>query len=410
MRIGIFTDTYSPEINGVVTSIRQLEDELIKHGHEVYIITSSSYRKIKRTNNVIMMPGIAIKRLYGYHVSSFYSFFGARYIKKLNLDLIHAHTEYGIGLFARIIASQYEIPLVYTYHTMMEDYSHYVTKVTRGHFEKPVKKIIIMSSRLYADKCTELIVPSQKTADAMRRYGVKNKINVIPTGIDLSTFASHRFNKADINEVKKKYNISNNDFLAVFVGRVAPEKSVDEIIEAFNILKQKNKKNIKLLIVGSGPSFTDLQELVNNYQLEDTVTLVGKIPHEEVPIYYQMADIFVSTSTTETQGLTFIEAMASHLPVICKYDKNLEGIIIENESGFYIKDNEELANTLIKVAELDQYDYSNHGSKAREIANQYSSSIFYEKVMVVYDSAIRNKRRLFSFTQVIRDPKRKKSL
>ena len=408
MKIGIFTDTYAPEINGVVTSIRQLEDELIRHGHEVYIITSSSYRSITRENNVIRMPGFALKKLYGYHASSFYSWFGARYIKKLDLDLIHAQTEYGIGIFARIIALQLDLPLVYTYHTMMEDYSHYVTRVTGGHFEKQVKKFIVLSSKLYADKCTELIVPSQKTADAMLRYGVKNKLNVIPTGIDLSKFSSHCFTTKDINNLRAKYQIRDNVFLAVFVGRVAPEKSVEEIIEAFRIIKEKKEKSLKLLVIGSGPSLVELENLIKEYQLTETVSLVGKVPHDSVPIYYQMADIFVSTSTTETQGLTFIEAMASHLPVLCKYDKNLEDIVIDNQTGFFIKDSLELADKLIELAKLDHNEYSEYGFQARIMANRYSSTIFYEKVMVVYDNAIRSKRRHSIKTK--EGSKRKKSL
>ncbi|MDH6603431.1 glycosyltransferase involved in cell wall biosynthesis [Bacilli bacterium PM5-9] len=405
MRIGIFTDTYTPEINGVATSVQQLENELVKHGHEVYIITSSSYRKITRNDNVIRMPGISLKKLYGYHVSGFYSWFGASYIKKLNLDLIHAHTEYGIGIFARIIATELSLPLVYTYHTMMEDYSHYVTKVTGGHFEKPVKKFLVASSRMFADRCTELIVPSQKTADAMLRYGVTNKINVIPTGIDLSSFSSNKFNDKQLEELREKYNIDSDDFLVVFVGRLAPEKSVDEIIEAFNVIKQENYKNIKLLIIGDGPSFEDIETMMNNYQLNEIVTLVGKIPYEKVPIYYQISDVFVSTSTTETQGLTFIEAMASHLPVICKYDKNLEDIVLNDETGFFISNVDELASKLIELSKVDQYEYNKYCTKAREIANNYSSTIFYEKVMLVYDNAIRSKRRQ-SF-KAKKDPKRK---
>lgn len=393
MKIGIFTDTYAPEVNGVVTSIQQLENELKKHGHEVYIITSSAYHTITRADNVIMMPGIAIKKLYGYHVSGFYSWFGARYIKKLNLDIIHAQTEYGIGIFARIIASQLNLPLVYTYHTMMEDYSYYVTRMTGGHFEKQVKKFFVLSSKLYADKCTELIVPSQKTAEAMLRYGVTNKINVIPTGIDISAFSSHLFETVEINNLREQYQIADDDFLAIFVGRIAPEKSVEEIVEAFKVLKDKKNHNVKLLIIGSGPSVDEISELVNQYELNEMVNLVGKIPHKEIPIYYQMSDLFVSTSTTETQGLTFIEAMASNLPVLCKYDKNLEDIVIDGENGYFVKNSYDLADKLIDLANLDQYEYNKLGNKARDVSLQFSSGIFYEKVIGVYDNAIRSKRR-----------------
>lgn len=408
MRIGIFTDTYAPDINGVVTSIQQLENELKKNGHEVFIITSSSYRSITRKDNIVLMPGFALKRLYGYHISGIYSWFGARYIKKLNLDLIHAQTEYGIGIFARIIALQLELPLVYTYHTMMENYSHYVTKVTNGHFEKQVKRFFVMSSKLFADKCTELIVPSYKTCDAMISYGVTNKINVIPTGIDLSKFSPHLFTHSELEMLRSQYEISNQDFLAVFVGRIAIEKSVDEIIEAFNIIKSKEIKKLKLLIIGDGPAFQDISKLVDQYDLHNYVRMVGKIPYTDVPAFYQIADIFISTSTTETQGLTFVEAMASNLPVLCKYDKNLEELVCEGKNGFFIQDQSELAQKLIELASLNQYEYNKLGQNAKETSNNYSSTIFYEKVMVVYANAIRNKRR--EITKTRKDRPRKKSL
>lgn len=408
MRIGIFTDTYAPDINGVVTSIQQLENELIKNGHEVFIITSSSYRSITRRDNVIMMPGFAMKKLYGYHISGFYSWFGARYIKKLNLDIIHAQTEYGIGIFARIIAAQLELPLVYTYHTMMENYSHYVTKVTNGHFEKQVKRFLVMSSKLYADKCTELIVPSYKTSDAMISYGVTNKINVIPTGIDLSKFSAHLFSDQQLDDLRAKYDIGNQDFLAVFVGRIAIEKSVDEIVEAFKVIKEKQEKNIRLLIIGDGPAYDEISNMVETYKLQSYITLVGKVAYTDVPVFYQIADVFVSTSTTETQGLTFIEAMASHLPVLCKFDKNLEELVIEGKNGFFIADKNELADKIIELAQMNQYDYNKLGQYAKETSNNYSSTIFYEKVMVVYANAIRNKRR--ENTKTKKDHKRKKSL
>ncbi|MEG0283411.1 MAG: glycosyltransferase [Erysipelotrichales bacterium] len=393
MNIGIFTDTYSPDINGVVTSIKQLENELIKNGHTVYIITSSSNKSLHKEGNVLRVPGVSVKKLYGYKVSGFYSWFAARAVKKLKLDVIHAQTEYGIGIFARIIAAQHETPLVYTYHTMMEDYTHYVTKVTRGRFEKQVKSFLVESSKLYADRCTELIVPSYKTSDAMIRYGVKNKINVIPTGIDLSKFDSNLFKEKEIQELRKEYGINENDFLVVFIGRVAREKSVHEILEAFNYIKGEKINNIKFLVVGDGPALNDLKEYTTNNKLEDYIKFVGSVDHTRVPIFYQCGNVFVSTSTSETQGLTFIEAMASHLPVICKFDTNLEDFVLEGKTGYFIEDYKELALKLIELSSMDTSEYQLIADNAQEISKNYSSTIFYEKVMIVYESAIKNKRR-----------------
>ncbi|MDR3214855.1 MAG: glycosyltransferase [Bacilli bacterium] len=403
MNIGIFTDTYSPEINGVVTSIRQLEDELTKHGHHVYIITSSSYRKIVRINNVIHMPGINIKKLYGYNVSGFYSVFGAKYISDLKLDIIHAQTEYGIGIFARIMAMQFNIPLVYTYHTMMEDYTHYLSKYLTRYSTRPLKSFMKSASRVYANRCTQLIVPSNKTAEAMVDYGVTNHINIIPTGIDLTKFRNDQINNTTINALKEKYDIDSNTFCFIYVGRLAQEKSVDEIIEAFKILREQHLKHFKFIIIGDGPSFEELKALVASYKLSKEIIFLGKIKNDLIPLYYHLGHCFISTSTTETQGLTFIEAMASGLPVICSYDKNLADLIINGENGYVINNVNDLALMMGKMMKLDHDSYQNLKKHAQASIIKYSSSIFYDKVMAVYHKAIEeNKTNDKSFKNIRR--------
>jgi 1,2-diacylglycerol 3-alpha-glucosyltransferase len=322
------------------------------------------------------------------------------------LDVIHVHTEYGVGIFGRLMATQLKLPLVYTYHTMMEDYTHYFTKATLGRFERQVKKFLISSSKFFADKCTELIVPSTKTYKAMKRYGVTNHINVIPTGIDISKYSTENIDENEVKAIKKKYGLNKNDFVAIFVGRLAPEKSVDMIIETFKILKEQRINDIKLLIVGDGPAYDDLVKKVNEYKLKRTVKLVGSVSNEDIPAYYHSAEVFVSTSITETQGLTFIEAMASHLPIVCRYDDNLKNIIDDHKNGFFIENEQEMAEKLIDLADMKVDDYNRLSNNARLKAQDFSSTIFYEKVIIVYENAIRNKRK--QLTKIRKNRKRKK--
>ena len=157
MRIGLFTDTYAPQINGVATSILMLEHSLRKLGHEVYVVTVNndilSYDFGEA--NIIRIPGIPTG-IYDYRLSGIYPLKAINKIKKWNLDIIHSHTEFGIGTFARIMAKQLDIPIVHTYHTMYEDYVHYITK---GHFDTTSKKIVEYFTKFYCDKTvTELIL------------------------------------------------------------------------------------------------------------------------------------------------------------------------------------------------------------------------------------------------------------
>lgn len=395
MRIGIFTDTYPPDTNGVATSVQLLEDELKKHGHEVYIVTSSSNKTISRKGNIIMIPGVTFKRLYGFSVSNFYSFFGVRYLKKLNLDLIHAQTEYGIGIFARIFATSAKLPLVYTYHTMYEDYTNYMTKFTKGHFEGFFKKAIVGVSKLYAEKCTELIVPSNKTKEAMLRYGVTTNINVIPTGINLDKFAKDNYDEDFIKKLRSKY-VGNEDFLALYLGRIAPEKNLQEIFDAFVELKKQGIKNIKMVIVGSGPYLSEYRKYIKENNIDDLIQMIGRVSYDEVPKYYHMADLFISTSTSETQGLTFIEAMASGLPVICHYDDNLVDIINDGVNGYFIYDYKQLTERIKDVANIDQAKYDSLVEQAYQTAQQYSSAKFYDSVMEVYANALANSTKWYN--------------
>ncbi|MDR1782321.1 MAG: glycosyltransferase [Bacilli bacterium] len=389
MNVGIFTDTYTPIINGVVTSVVQLEKELIKHNHNVFIITSSSYHKVVRVNNVIRIPGINLKKLYNNNVSGIYSLIGAKYISDLELDVVHAQTEYGIGIFARIIAAQFNIPLIYTYHTMMEDYTHYVTKYLTRYSTRPIKHFMKSASRIYANHCSELIVPSKKTAKAMIKYGVTKEINIIPSGIDLSRFDKSNICLNTINTLKEKYDISDDHYIFINVGRIAPEKNIDMIINAFKLIHQEFINNYKFLIVGAGPSIDDLKEMVNEYQLNNNIIFIGEVKNDLIPLYYHLADVFLATSTSETQGLTYIEAMASGLPVICKYDENLKDLVIDNHNGFVINDVQELSACIKKFINMKDDEYKLLSTTAIKSVNKYSADIFYEKIIAVYQKAIK---------------------
>ena len=226
MRIGIFTDTYPPYINGVSTSIEMLRTSLEKKGHEVFIVTvnadNMSY-KYENENKIIRIPGIPIG-IFDYRLTGIYPLRAIEKIRKWNLDIIHSHTEFGVGTFARIIAKQFDIPLIHTYHTMYEDYVHYITK---GYFNKSSKKIVQYLTKFYCDKTvTELIVPTKKAYDLFKqKYHVERNIHIIPTGIEVEKFYKEKFSKEKVENLKKKLGLSPTDFIILFVGRMGKEKS-----------------------------------------------------------------------------------------------------------------------------------------------------------------------------------------
>ena len=205
MRIGIFTDTYTPYINGVTTSILMLKKGLEKKGHTVYIVTvnpENLHYQTEENGKVIRIPGIPIG-IYDYRLTGIYPLKAINIIKKWNLDIIHCQTEFGIGTFARIISKQFKIPLVHTYHTMYEDYVHYITK---GYFNKSSKKLVEYLTLFYCDKTiTELVVPTKKAYELFKdKYKVDRNVYIVPTGIEVERFYLENHKK--LNIMKKDKN------------------------------------------------------------------------------------------------------------------------------------------------------------------------------------------------------------
>ena len=387
MRIGLFTDTYAPHINGVATSILMLEHALRKLGHDVYIVTVNndilSYDFGKE--NIIRIQGITTG-IYDYRLSGIYPIKAINKIKKWNLDIIHSHTEFGIGTFARIMAKQLDIPIVHTYHTMYEDYVHYITK---GHFDSTSKKIVEYFTKFYCDKTvTELIVPTKKTYDLFKeKYKYDRNVHIIPTGIEVERFYKENIDFKKVGNLKEKYNIKSDDFVILFVGRIAKEKSIDFLIDNHASLVRKNKK-CKLLIVGGGPDLEDLKKKAR--KLGDNVIFTGKVPWNDVPNYYHLANCFVTASHTETQGLTVIEAMAAGIPVVALDDDAFNTVIKEDVDGYLFKDKKKYKSSIEKLMG-DKEHCKKLGAQALINSNQYSAKYYAEKVLDVYNLALKGR-------------------
>ena len=339
MRIGIFTDTYYPQVNGVVTSILMLEKELRNLGHEVYIFTTSNPKDRDLAKNIFRLPSMPFVFLLTYRIAFFCSPKMLYKIKNFNLDIIHTQTEFSVGLFGKMVSKFLKIPMVHTYHTMYEDYVHYVAK---GYFFKP--KAAQKFSKIFCNMAKTVIVPTQKTKDYLIAYGVKKPIKIIPTGIELEKFMDYVVPEKIMN-LKKNLGLKTDDFVILFLGRVAKEKSIDVLISQMpNIMKKI--KNAKLLIVGGGPYLEKLKSLSCNLYMDENIFFTGEIPWQQINLYYKLADVFVTASTSETQGLTCIEAMASKIPVICKNDPSVQNLIENGENGFMFDNPEDLTNII----------------------------------------------------------------
>lgn len=385
MRIGLFTDTYPPFINGVSTSVLMLKQGLEQLGHEVFVVTVNSENfHYKKEDNILMIPGIPVG-IFDYRLTSLYPIRAQKIIKKWKLDIIHTHTEFGVGSFARLISKQFNIPLVHTYHTMYEEYIHYLTK---GYFDGASKKLVEYLTLFLCDKTVEeLIVPTKKTRDLFKeKYQVDREVHVIPSGIDVTRFYSENQNKEEIDTIRKDLGIKKTDFVILYVGRIAKEKSIDFLINNFKDILKKIPK-AKMIIVGDGPEMTELAKLVQKNKIEKNIIFTGKVPWDLVPRYYQLSDLFVTASKSETQGLTVIEAMASEKVVVAIKDESFELVMTDNENGLFFETADEYKYLIYKLYK-DKKLYDRIKKEARKTANQYNPKVYAQKVLKVYEKVI----------------------
>lgn len=384
MKVALFTDTYPPEINGVSVSVGLHQKVLMDQGHEVLVITTNPFGKqIVIEAGVIRIPGVELKKLYNYRLSSFFSAKAYQYIRKWKPDVIHIHTDIGIGIFGKITAFFLKVPTVVTYHTMYEDYTHYA-----GFLKGLASRVVKQFSKSIAEQCTEFISPSLKTKEKIRSYGVDRYINIVPTGIDFTRFQLASLDRNKLAEIKNRWILPGEKVL-LSLGRVAKEKSMEVIVKGFAKVIQSGEEHIRLLMVGDGPDRHGLIDLANQLGISDKVSFVGAVPIQEVPYYYQVADVFVSASLTETQGLTFMEAMVSDRLVLCRFDENLAELIRHQQTGFIFSDEEDFVRQVKTIFNLTKEKREQIKGDVATAVNRYSLLNFYQNLIEVYQRATR---------------------
>ena len=376
MKILITTDWYRPVINGVVTSVINLAEGLEKEGHEVRILTLSDTVSCRKENNVYYFGSLAAGAIYP----------NARIILPMRHafieelvrwkpDIIHSQCEFSTFHAARKISARTGAPIVHTYHTVYEGYTHYFFPNRRVG-----RKLARAFSKLIAHRSEAFIVPSAKISHMMNDYKISTPVFVIPSGICLEQF--QRRNKTARERIRRSLGISGEECLLLYIGRLAKEKNIEELI---SYLSDPQTPHCRLLIVGDGPDREDLLNTVRKAGMGDRVLFTGMVPPEKVADYYHAGDIFVNASTSETQGLTYMEAMASGLPLLCRRDLCLDGVIEQGLNGYTYDDRAgfqshltEMINDLQKRIEL--------GRAARKTAiEKYSIPAFAEACEKVYE-------------------------
>lgn len=382
MKVLITTDTYLPMINGVVTSILNLHKQLKELGHDVRIITLSQKGYDYVDGDVYYLKSF---RLHIYPDARVRRPFNSKLINEIiewSPDIIHSQTEFTTMIDAKTIANKLKIPQIHTYHTMYEDYLQYFLKgkiINRPRAAKLIKLLLNSMDRV--------IAPTEKVKNVLKEYGVETQVSIVPTGIDLSKFQKP-FSEQERNALREKYGFNKENKVLMYLGRIAKEKNIEEIIDLFNSSCCEDD-NYRLLTVGGGPYLNILKAQVKELNLQNKVVFTGMVSPDQVYKYYKIGDIFVTASTSESQGLTYIEALACGCPVLCKYDKCIDGIIIDNKTGFTY-DNAEGFNNKLKLINRELLQKMKYNCV--EKSEEYSKETFGRKVEKIYEELIYSKK------------------
>ena len=351
MRIALFTETYLPHINGVVTHVKILRDGLLQQGHEVLVVTAdyqTRHHYIK--DGLLHCPAIKSKRFYGYGVASPFSRRRLKLVQDFHPDIIHIHNEFGIGLSGIFAAKQLHVPLVYTLHTMYDDYLYYVAP---RHLLRAAKKVSHDYFRLLGNAATELTGPSPKCQEYFQQIGVKKDVNVIPNAVELDDFSPDRISAENKAAFRRRYQIPDDVMIACFVGRLGHEKSVDVLLDYWARTITPEDK-IMLCIIGGGPVQEELEQQAKDLGIGSMVVFTGAVPHDQMPPYYASCDVYVTASLSDTNSISMLEGMATGLPVLRRYDALNENVdqVRDGVNGYIFNSPEEMAAELRRIKNL----------------------------------------------------------
>ncbi|HFI0026386.1 TPA: glycosyltransferase family 4 protein [Streptococcus suis] len=344
MRVGLFTDTYFPQVSGVATSIRTLKTELEKLGHTVFIFTTTDVDVNRYEDwDIIRIPSVPFFAFKDRRVA-YAGFTDALMIaSRYKLDIIHTQTEFSLGMLGKMIARELDIPVVHTYHTQYEDYVHYIAK---GRIIRP--SMIKYFVRAFFRDLDGVICPSEIVENLLNGYEIPISKRVIPTGIDLAKFERPEIGKAEIAELRHQLGITDDETMLLSLSRISHEKNIQAIVKAMPKILSENPK-VKLVIVGGGPYAGELQTMISELDLTANVQLTGMIAPSDTALYYKAADFFISASTSETQGLTFLESLASGTPILAHANPYLNNVITDKMFGTLFLRENDLADAVVEA-------------------------------------------------------------
>lgn len=382
MKIALFSDTYQPQINGVVTALDLLEKNLRRLGHEVYIFAPDipGYRdrepaQVFRFASLpfILMPEHRVTWPYSRRLKGF---------ADIKIDLIHSHTPFFMGGLAIYLAKKYRLPHIHTYHTFFAKYGHYILmpQFLNQH-------ITAAATRWVCGTTHAVVVPSLAMKSILEGYGVSQPLHIIPSGIDVETFKSGQGSR-----ILEKYKLPPQTQVLVYLGRIAKEKNLHFLLKSF-AAAAKQRSDIYLFFVGDGPERNNLEVAAAKLGLAGRVVFTGYQPRAELPDYFAAARLFLFASTTETQGLVILEALSSGLPVVAVRAMGVEDVLAPGWGGWLVPESVEAFSSKILEALADPDRLRAKSAEAVQVAIDYSAPRQTARLVQLYEQVLADRQK-----------------
>ena len=377
MRIAIFSNAYLPTISGVVNSIRLFRKGLISAGHEIHVFAPEYEGYTDEDPYIFRFPALDLSDQIDISVVLPIKNLIEPAVGGVKPVLIHSQHPIWMGDLAASFARSLNIPLVFTFHTQYEKYVQHYSLIAPKLAGRITEELV----RRYLRQCAHVVVPTESIrAMLAKNYGLEQGVTVVPTPVDLMKFRDLKPEK-----VRASFGLEGKEVL-LFVGRLAREKGLEMLVQAFSLI-QEFRPGVRLMLLGRGPFEGALKAKIEQSGYRDLVIFAGAVSHDEVPSYYAAADLFVFPSTTETQGLVIIEAMAAGLPVVAVRAPGAMDVLIEGGGVLTENKPEALARGVVDIlANTEQQ--RELSEQARRAVERYSIPDATARMLNAYEVAL----------------------
>lgn len=375
MNILMMSNTFTPIVGGVERSIQSFAEQFRQRGHRVVIVAPTFPNMPTDELDVVRVPALQKFNRTDFSVNLPIPALLSGLLKNFRPDIIHSHHPFLMGDIALRLSGQHGIPLVFTYHTMFEQYLHYLPVQN-----DVVKRFVVELSAGYAGLADQIIVPSASVRDVLVARGVEAPMEIVPTGIDVKNFIT-----GDGNRFRQRFHIPEGAFVAGYLGRIESEKNINFLAKALAAFLQKNGQ-AHFLIAGKGGSESEVLQIFSEAGVASRVHFAGVLSGQDVVDAYHAMDVFVFASLSETQGIVLAEAMAAGVPVVAVDAPGVHEIVVDGKNGRLLTrvHHETFVQTLNDFVVLPEAQRQAMAAAARETASRFSMAVCAEKMLSIY--------------------------